>query len=472
MKVYRKFWIRSLCMAFGILWSASLLQAESLQQANTVQQRKLDEALERLRVQREAIQQEQIPLARALDEKTREVQELRREWLELQAIQNRDHYDLKSLEARVKDRQREYDYITRTLFPEYIATFQAVLSAGEKALYGEQIRQLNLFAESENKTEESMLERSVALIQQSMRRMRETLGGKSYSGEALDQDGKWVKGRFVQIGPVLYFADNEGVIAGVVGESLGLRPQVRSTGQANDRHIREYIANDKGVLPLDPSLQNALLLEETRDGLMEHLRKGGIWVIPIVAFALLATLASIFKSIQILAIRHPAPLVVHNLAILLRNKEYDKARKLAEVQPYPARDMLKGAVEHANESLELIEEVMYESMLSVQPRLERFLNVIAITASIAPLLGLLGTVTGIIKTFKLMHVFGAGDPKHLISGISEALITTELGLVLAIPALIIHALLSRKVTGIMARMEKLSVALINGLSRRSLAEDN
>ena len=118
------------------------------------------------------------------------------------------------------------------------------------------------------------------------------------------------------------------------------------------------------------------------------------------------------------------------------------------------------------ESIELVEEVMYESMLNTQPKLERFLNVIAVTAATAPLLGLLGTVTGIIKTFKLMKVFGAGDPKPLISGISEALITTELGLVLAIPALVIHALLSRRVAGVLARMEKLSVAFVNGLSRR------
>ncbi|MBT5707990.1 MAG: MotA/TolQ/ExbB proton channel family protein, partial [Verrucomicrobia bacterium] len=106
-------------------------------------------------------------------------------------------------------------------------------------------------------------------------------------------------------------------------------------------------------------------------------------------------------------------------------------------------------------------------MLSVQPKLERFLNVIAVTAATAPLLGLLGTVTGIIKTFKLMQVFGAGDPKPLMAGISEALITTELGLILAIPSLLLHALLSRKVAAVLSRLEKLSVAFVNGLSRRN-----
>ena len=132
--------------------------------------------------------------------------------------------------------------------------------------------------------------------------------------------------------------------------------------------------------------------------------------------------------------------------------------------------MLVAGVENAKESVELVEEVMFESILGAQPRLERFLNVIAVTAATAPLLGLLGTVTGIIKTFKLMEVFGAGDPKPLISGISEALITTELGLILAIPALIAHALLSRRVAGILAQLEKLSMAMVNSLSRQGMVD--
>ncbi|MDB4796762.1 MotA/TolQ/ExbB proton channel family protein, partial [bacterium] len=139
----------------------------------------------------------------------------------------------------------------------------------------------------------------------------------------------------------------------------------------------------------------------------------------------------------------------------------------AERQPEPSSALLLVGIDHAEESIELVEEVLYESMLSVQPKLERFLNVIAVTAATAPLLGLLGTVTGIIKTFKLMQVFGAGDPKPLMAGISEALITTELGLILAIPSLLLHALLSRKVAAVLSRLEKLSVAFVNGLSRRN-----
>jgi biopolymer transport protein ExbB len=88
---------------------------------------------------------------------------------------------------------------------------------------------------------------------------------------------------------------------------------------------------------------------------------------------------------------------------------------------------------------------------------------LALSAAAAPLLGLLGTVTGMINTFNMITVFGAGDPKTLAGGISEALITTEFGLVVAIPSLLLHAVLSRRVKGVLASMEQTTVAFINGL---------
>ena len=86
---------------------------------------------------------------------------------------------------------------------------------------------------------------------------------------------------------------------------------------------------------------------------------------------------------------------------------------------------------------------------------------------LALLLGLLGTVTGMINTFKLITVFGTGDPKRLSSGISEALVTTEYGLIIAVPCLLLFALLSRKSKGILASMEQTAVGFINGLTVKS-----
>ena len=81
-------------------------------------------------------------------------------------------------------------------------------------------------------------------------------------------------------------------------------------------------------------------------------------------------------------------------------------------------------------------------------------------------MGLLGTVTGMINTFKLITVFGTGDARSLSSGISEALVTTEFGLIVAIPSLILYALLNRRVQGILTDMDKLSAAFLNGLPKK------
>ena len=128
-----------------------------------------------------------------------------------------------------------------------------------------------------------------------------------------------------------------------------------------------------------------------------------------------------------------------------------------------SRILLKGIKNH-HLPKELLEEILFEDLLEEKPKLERGLSFISVTAAVAPLLGLLGTVTGMINTFKLITLFGTGDAKSLSSGISEALITTEFGLVVAIPSLLLSAFLSRKANSMIAKMEKTSIIFVNGVS--------
>ncbi len=432
---------------------------------------RLNTAIHRLNMLRSEISDNQIPLSKRLSAVREEAKGLRSELEKQRSAKDSKHLELRELEERVEASSKEIDYISMTLFGEYLANYEASLSSGEGESYGEAINKLHLLGESSGGTKEVMLLRSLELVEESLGRIKSVLGGKVYEGEALGPDGILVSGKFIQAGPYLFFADQENDQFGLIVEGLSLRPILRRLDGSSEGLIATFANGESDLLPIDPSLENALLLNETKESFMGHLRKGGVWVYPIVFFALLATLVAAYKFAQIFVIREPDPMVAHELSRLLRDGDRKEALNLANRQPEPARAMLLNAVEHSDESVELVEEVMYESMLSVQPKLERFLNVIAITAATAPLLGLLGTVTGIIKTFKLMNVFGAGDPKPLIAGISEALITTELGLVLAIPALIIHALLSRKVAGVLARLEKLSVAFVNSLSRRSVRSE-
>ena len=85
---------------------------------------------------------------------------------------------------------------------------------------------------------------------------------------------------------------------------------------------------------------------------------------------------------------------------------------------------------------------------------KRGLSLLAVSASVAPLLGLLGTVTGMIRTFQQITLHGTGDPRLLAGGISEALVTTEAGLLVAIPAMLFHAWCVRRNRRLTAALER------------------
>ena len=104
-----------------------------------------------------------------------------------------------------------------------------------------------------------------------------------------------------------------------------------------------------------------------------------------------------------------------------------------------------------------------EFLLSVVPFTNQGLDSISALITVAPLLGLLGTVTGMISLFEVITRFGTGDPKLLAGGISEALITTEVGLIIAIPILLIHNYLRNRKNGIGADLQLHAVGLINRL---------
>jgi biopolymer transport protein ExbB len=97
--------------------------------------------------------------------------------------------------------------------------------------------------------------------------------------------------------------------------------------------------------------------------------------------------------------------------------------------------------------------------------LERFLNTLGTIAAISPLLGLLGTVTGMIRTFKAITVAGVGNPAAMAGGISEALFTTAAGLLVAIPALVAYRYLRGRVDELVIRMEKESIKLVQAIDR-------
>ena len=116
--------------------------------------------------------------------------------------------------------------------------------------------------------------------------------------------------------------------------------------------------------------------------------------------------------------------------------------------------------------LDTLELKLSEAVLQETPKINRWVSFIKIAAAIAPLMGLLGTVTGMIITFQAITLFGAGDPKLMAGGISQALVTTVLGLTVAIPSLLLHNLVQSRATRLSDILEQEAVAH-GGRARRT-----
>lgn len=449
------------------LWAAT-----TWNEINALQDKRLSDALERLKEQRQHIMNESMERRKSYHSLLSEVKALRSKVHVMESLRDNRSIELEELQNRVLAKSKEWNYIQGVLFPEFLTSFETSLSVAERPGFRNSIKHyrqadevladmtVNNSGATRNHSPVTLM---IALIHDIKQRCESLFGGQMFAGDAIDSAGLIHKGRFVQCGPLLYFKADDGTLAGVALEQKNsLTPRIYSVSSSL---ISETLMKGQGMLPVDVSLGSAVELSETHDTLSRHLARGGVFVYPIVLLAMIAVVIAGIKSWQIFRLELSSSFVLHSILVELRKGHGEVALTMASKEKEPCRKMLMDAVINSQETPELVEEIMYETLLDVQPRLERYLNIIAVTAAAAPLLGLLGTVTGIIKTFNLMMVFGSGNPKPLISGISEALITTELGLILAIPALIMHAVLSRRVTSIMAQMEKIAVTFINGLSR-------
>jgi biopolymer transport protein ExbB len=129
----------------------------------------------------------------------------------------------------------------------------------------------------------------------------------------------------------------------------------------------------------------------------------------------------------------------------------------------PLGKLLGAALSNRHRSREVIMERLEDTGRHVVHELERFLSTLGTIAGVSPLLGLLGTVTGIIKSFNAIQAGGMGDPRALSGGIAEALIATAAGLCVAIPALISYRFLRGKVERIVVEMEKDAVRIADAI---------
>jgi len=193
----------------------------------------------------------------------------------------------------------------------------------------------------------------------------------------------------------------------------------------------------------------------------ELIKNGGWMMLPIILCSIgaMGIIGERFWSLQRKKIL-PTELVPHIWKLYRDNKLDDVTLRRIKVSS-PLGTVLAAGLANSEHGREMMKISIEEAGHQVVHELERYLNSLGTIASITPLLGLLGTVIGMIKVFSAIMIHGVGDPGILAGGISEALITTAAGLTIAIPSLIFHRYFERLVDEYVVNMEEESLRLID-----------
>jgi len=429
----------------------------------------LQKATAELNSVRAEVEAERLPLARKVSELEQTLIARRADLAKLQRFEENQLVELNALKAEAKRLADEVKY-TDSLLTEYARAFLSRLSFVEEPRYAAMLDAVDKAgADADLSAADKFAQRSV-LLTMAEQRAEAVQGGEVIEAKALDNQGLVQSGKVALIGPVAMFASGTSGAAGLLQQELNKAdPTIASLDKPLAEASRQLANSGSGVLVLDPTLGNAFKLSALHESLYEKLEKGGIAIIPLVLLGAAAVLLAFYKWYQLSRVRPAREADLQTVLKHLEANEHATALQFARGIPGLAGELLSTAVAHVDEKKEYIEEVLYEKMLGARTRLERGLPFLALAATTGPLLGLLGTVTGMIATFKVISSFGGGDPKMLAAGISEALICTATGMAIAIPALLFHAFLTRRAKGIIGSMEQMAVGFVNGVHQEDKA---
>jgi biopolymer transport protein ExbB len=267
------------------------------------------------------------------------------------------------------------------------------------------------------------------------------------------ENGEIISAPTLSVGPVTWFTYDEKAGIATTDSEGQLKLATFLKGHAS-RAVLQLQRTGSGDITFDPTLSRALARDQHSESIVEHIGKGGLWVIPILAFALFAlgiAMIKVFQLYRLPKILRFTPAAITSL--LAKNRDSTLTKNIKGMQANLVN------ITRSSKTASERDDALFMQLQDDKNVLDRWIGAIAITAAVSPLLGLLGTVSGMIETFKMMTLFGSGDPEVVSGGIAQALITTELGLIVAIPALVLNALLSRKAKNYYTELESFAILL-------------
>jgi biopolymer transport protein ExbB len=201
--------------------------------------------------------------------------------------------------------------------------------------------------------------------------------------------------------------------------------------------------------------------------MFEIVKAGGIVMVPIILCSIL-TVAITLERLWTLRDQRVVPAeLTDKVWQWVENRALTDRQVVALQQHSPLGRVLAAGLANRHRDRAVMLSAIEDAGRHAVHDLERFINVLGTIAGISPLLGLLGTVIGMIRTFKAITLAGVGNPSAMAGGIAEALVTTAGGLLVAIPALIAYRYLRGRVDGLVIQMEKESIKLVQAIDRTS-----
>ena len=265
-----------------------------------------------------------------------------------------------------------------------------------------------------------------------------------YEAEVILADNQTATETVVRVGPFTAFTDR----GFLVSRDGTLRYLARQPGRSQvNAAQRVFNHTGDGVVRglVDPSLGTLLGLVVEVPNLRERIDQGGGIGYAIIVVAVFGILLAIFRWLML-------AITAMKVKSQMRSSTPSKGNPLGRV--------MLAFEEHRKADLETLQLRLDDAVLKELPKLEAGLNVVKVLAAVAPLMGLLGTVIGMIVTFQAITLFGTGDPKLMAGGISQALVTTVMGLIAAIPLLLLHAFASSTARRLGQVLEEQSVSLV------------
>ncbi len=288
-----------------------------------------------------------------------------------------------------------------------------------------------------------------AALTQFAQNLEATFETRVVAQSLLSSTGSFDQVSVLRAGPVAFAVNaTSGVSGPVVQDVNGEEKYLQEFSADTTEALLNLQTNGVGAVMFDPTLGNAQRLHQQDQSILQHLNLGGIWVLPILFFGCIALLIALLKAIQLLRLKNI------DFTVLTQGDSSANSNALARIGEFQRKLCL--VVMRTPVSQER-DDLLVAGLMESKHKLESFMGVIAMSAAVAPLLGLLGTVSGMINTFKMMNIFGVSDAATVSGGISEALITTELGLIVAIPSIVVGALLNRRVKNYVQNLEVFAI---------------